>query len=274
MKLHEIFLTPDQLKYKDTNKNILSKWDELGHKSDERQKIGQGFYADAYSSEKDPGCIDKVARPSEVRSLSNDAYYQFLDMIAHNDRIASNPFFPKIYKLETYRGNTDVGQRYTYQVNMEKLAPLTSLSTEEILRIGRELFSDYDIVFKKERNRYEVRGTKPSGNISKDNEQKIKFDYAYHRIAILALAQCFDNAIQTDVSRSNNITNSYLNKAILLIRKILKSNPSFLPDLHGGNLMVRRGPFAPQIVITDPVSGGGAVSNVKMNQNRESGTSA
>ena len=241
-------MTPDQLKYKQTNQPIASKWNQMKQTDDTRKRIGGGGYADAYASEKDPGGIDKVAKPSEITSLAADAYYQFLDMIAHNERIAKNPFFPRVYKLETFR---DKAGKYTYNVNMEKLAGLSSLSTEEATRIGRELFTDFDTVVKQQKKEFRLPKTRPTGDAN-DTENRTKMS---HLTAVMGLADCFNEALFSSTPPTN-ITNSHLRQAITLLRKILASNSKFSPDLHHGNLMVRRGPFAPQIVITDPISGG------------------
>jgi hypothetical protein len=248
MKLNELFLTPDQLKYKQTKQKIAPKWNRLSKTDDTRSRLGGGAYADAYASEKDPGSVDKVAKPSEINSLSSDAYYQFLDMLSRNDRIANNPFFPKIHKLETFRGKDG---KYTYRVNMEKLSPLKTLSTEEAVRIGTELFAEYGPAHKAMRKNYGIKPTRPSEDPEQDDQGHNK-----HFAAIYILAECFQQALYSD-GPPTNILNSHLKQAITLLRNILKKRQSFAPDLHAGNLMVRRGPFAPQIVITDPISGGG-----------------
>jgi hypothetical protein len=249
MKLNELFLTPDQLKYKQTKQTIAPKLKRLSQTDNSRQRIGGGVYASAYASEKDPGSVDKIADPSEIRSLSTDAYYQYLDAIARNDRIANNPFFPKVFNLETFRGKDG---KYTYKVNMEKLAPLKTLSLEEITRIGSELFTDFAAVYKHARTEYGIKDTRPTGDAHTDNDKQQTKLF----LAVRAFADCFQQAAYSD-SPPTNIKNAYLKQALMFIRNILKRNSSFAPDLHQGNMMVRRGPFAPQIVITDPISGGG-----------------
>lgn len=245
MKVFEIFMTPNQLKYQSIDEPIDDRWERLRATPRGRSRVGTGAFASVYASEKDPGSVEKVASPLMISSLSNDGYYQFLDAIAHNDRISKNPFFPKIYKLQTFR---DKEGKYTYSVNMEQLHALKTLSSEEAIRIGRELFTNFDGVFKAVRKEQNVQGSRPSRNPEAD-ENKIRLQ---HLVTIMTLARCFNDAIQADTV--THVTNTHLKQAIMLIHKIMKSSEDRAPDLHTGNLMVRRGPFAPQIVITDPIT--------------------
>lgn len=241
MKLNEVFFTPDQLKYKQTKQSIEPTWNRLTKPVPGRERIGSGYEADAYSNENDPGNIDKIAKPGKIKSLSNDAYYQYLDALAHNERIANNPFFPRIFNLKTFRSKDG---KYTYKVNMEKLNPLDTLSLEELVRIGNELFSDFNAVYQERKEGHES-----------VNKMRTKSEYATNvltRLAQTALAQCF-HSVLTASGPSTNIKNAHLKQAMMLIRSVLYKNKRFVADLHKGNIMVRRGPFAPQLVITDPI---------------------
>jgi hypothetical protein len=39
-----------------------------------------------------------------------------------------------------------------------------------------------------------------------------------------------------------------------IIKKLEKSNPTFMDDMHINNLMIRRTPIGPQLVINDPLA--------------------
>jgi hypothetical protein len=251
MKLLELFLTPDQLKYKQLDKqNIASKQRELGWTDQSRQRIGGGAYADVYAAQKDPGAVDKIAKSSEIKYLADDPYYEFLHMLSQNDRIANNPFFPKVFKLDTFR---DASGKYTYNVNMEKLRPLSSLRTDEIMTIGRDLFTEFDSEIRGQKKKLGIKGSKPTG----DPEEEQSRERTQKIVALVAFADCF-NEILMSTRPITTIKNPKLVQAMMFLQKILKSNPDFSADLHHANLMIRRGPYGVQVVITDPISGGGA----------------
>jgi hypothetical protein len=245
-------MTPDQLKYKQIDTPIMNKWNELKTRNQTtRPQIGNGLYADVYEPENDPGSVDKVAKPGGIQSLSKDGYYQYLETISKNSRMQNNPFFPKVYKLETFKDKnaTYPYNEYTYEVNLEKLHPLKSLSAEEAIRLGRNLFTDFDVKLKERKKEYGVYKHKPSPT---DPDREERREQTVHAMAIPTLADCFDHALAAHTPVTT-IKNSHLKQAILLIRNVIK-RAGGSPDLHSGNLMVRRGPFEPQIVITDPVS--------------------
>lgn len=254
MKINELFLTPDQLKYKQTKSPINRKWQTLVKSSPERPQLGGGKFASVYAPEKLPGSVEKVAKPEWLESLADDGYYQYLDMISKNERIANNPFFPKIHNLQTFRGSDG---KYTYKVELEKLHPLSSLSTEEIITIGRKLFTNFDQLFKNRKKMFDV-GTNPSSDTSEYHDDTNKRQHQYESklryAAMNTLSMLFDKAIDWSSEVSTNIKDPNLKKALMMIRSIVKSTPNSTPDIHEDNIMVRRGPFAPQIVITDPIA--------------------
>ena len=173
-------------------------------------------------------------------------------MISKNERISKNPFFPKVHDLKTFRGSDG---KYTYTAEIEKLHKLETLSIDEIIMIGRNLFTNFDAAFHgdKEKQVWNSHPGKPTGDDHYATDKK-EYSSGLHRIALDTLAKLFDQAIDHASGVATNINNSNLKQALMLIRKLVKANGDMTSDIHRGNIMVRRGPFTPQIVITDPVA--------------------
>lgn len=237
--------TPASVKYRETLKNT----------DHNRELLGQGSYANVYARDNDPGAVDKVAKPiSPVErdgpgkglsdGLENDAYYKYLKLITTNDRMSSNPYFPKIFDLKTFKGNDG---RYTYEVNMEKLHRLTTLSLEEVKMIGDNLFTNYRAVVKDS-----IEALAPGGIETEDKEMIKQITKRGH---LEALSNCIQGAIENQSEPATYIKDQKLKQAVMLIRGLVKkTHPHMINDAHVGNIMVRRGPFTPQLVLTDPVS--------------------
>lgn len=245
MKLFEL-ITPTDLKYRSiTNRSAYDKAKAM-RKAIDRNKsefVGNGAYASVFQSEKDPGSVQKLARP--IPSLTNDGYYQYLDMIAKNDRMSNNPYFPKVYGLKTFK---DRAGNYTYRVNMEKLHNFNTLSTEELEMLGRKMFTNFDQRYSEDRKNW----LPYEGDQNRDEEIRSS---AAHKGARDALIDLIERAIHRRSKVSTNIKDPYLKQALSMLRHLVKTgNKEYMSDIHQGNIMVRRGPFTPQIVITDPLA--------------------
>lgn len=254
MKVFELF-TPDQLRYKQLKSPIRRKHKELTKSTADRPHVGTGVFATVFSPEKLPGSVEKIASPDKIESLSQDGYYQYLDMLSKNGRSLNNPFFPKIHSLKTYRGSDG---EYTYNVEMEQLHPLTSLSLEEIMTIGHRLFSNFDHTLDEYKKAHNFKQRYSYNPKNKSDEQNNNItghrNKDLHEMGLAALALLFDKAIDSTRNASTTIIDSNLKKALMLIRQVVNTNPESAPDIHAANLMVRRGPFMPQVVITDPIA--------------------
>lgn len=260
MKVMEL-LTPNMLKDQPTDQPARSKWNELTRQKGTKQISKNSRYADAFSIDNDPGTINKVARPTNkdelgrethLTSLGEDGYYQYLDMLSKNERISNNPFFPRIYDLKTFKGKDS---KYTYSVNMEKLQPMDTLSLEEVLMLGRNLFTDFDASMKQYRAEIYPDLKTPKRTDSEAENERLQHWYqgSMRNAAVDCLAHMFDVAMDYNSGVATNVKNSHLKQAMMLIRKTVQSN-QFVSDIHRDNIMVRRGPTAPQIVVTDPIS--------------------
>lgn len=228
-----------------------------------KELVGQGSFADTYSHEKDPGSVEKLAKPisptrmlgsaqvaqsySTKSALENDPYFQYLKLLSTNDRMSNNPYFPKVYDLKAFKGSDG---RYTYTVNMERLQRFVKLSTDEIKMLGNNLFTTFQAEVQDTMKAFGVENVTDQEGYEEANEQIM------HQMYATAFAGLLDRAIDRNSDPATYIKDKNLKQAVMLIRHLVKSKTKeeITNDLHVGNIMVRRGPFMPQVVITDPVS--------------------
>ena len=233
-------LKPERLKTRGTKRQVALM------KTPDYKALGHGMYASAYASEKDPGGVEKIANPNMIDSLKKDAYFQYISKLAERQKSASNVYFPKIFNLKVYRGRDG---KYTYNVNIEKLLPLDSLSTEEISMIGEYLFKDFI-----EGWNQHMKGMLEDMDMSPE-EQKRFLDTERERNLFLQYFCLLLHDCITEKRMRLQIKDPKLIEAVRTIKQVLDVNKKlFLADIHPENIMVRRGPFIPQIVFTDPVS--------------------
>lgn len=244
MKLFEL-ITPANLGYRDSklstdaHERLLTR--AIGA---DRKRVGHGAFARVWSSDKKPGEVTKVAK--EFASLNKDAYYQYLDMISRNERMSSNPYFPKVNRLRVVKGR-DGG--FTYTADIESLHPLESLGIEELEAIGEHTFNDFDglcAIVAKSWGKYKTDGRPTEDEQSQRTEiRKVVLERTI--LVYLGKAMWHSTGVATYIRDPN------LKQAVMMIRHLIKSNPGIGPDIHSGNVMVRRGRFMPQLVFTDPV---------------------
>lgn len=252
MKLHEIqTITPKDLKYKPVHQPIdrlHQEWTRARRR--DGQLLGAGAFGHVYGYNKDPGTAEKISNPERVKSLSDDAYYLYLDMLSHNERMQNNPFFPKVYSLKTWK---DKIGRVMYDVKMEKLQPLNVLSSEQIIVMGKRYFTNFENKFNAALKR-EIQWkayTRPRSDKPLSDSQKDMNEDALKNAATRAIASCLDESIKEGVT--THIKDSLLRQAMVLIRGILIRKEDKMNDIHANNIMVRLSPSGPQLVITDPV---------------------
>lgn len=241
MRLYEITsLTKDQFtpKHRENAKAIGKDFGQ-----EDQEELGMGMYATAFSTPQEPGTVRKVTK-NPVDDLEKDAYFQYVSLIAKNDRMSSNPYFPKIFNIQVrsfyrkdFTGEENLGVEYVYAVDLERLLPFSSLSNKEARMLGNRIFYDFEKKYRP--------GRVTSG--------KSKIDYLGElsdRIEVTFSEDVFN----VSPSLLATITKDrYYKQALLLIRAMIHKNDSMFEDMHDKNIMIRRGPQGPQIVITDPV---------------------
>lgn len=222
MRLFEVTpITPDKFNPKTTDLPSPDHTEQVGD---------EGSYATAYSSKTEPGTIKKVVQQSDIR---NDAYYHYIQTLAKNQRYTANPYFPKIFDIHVYE---DLLGTHSYVVEMERLHPLNSLSDEEVWTIGRNLFDGFD--------NFAHRVQPTSDAIAK-------------LITHIMSGRFYPSKNKPGSARHrmiDNVKDPKLKQALLLIRDLYRKNRNYFIDTHTDNIMVRRGRFTPQLVLTDPIA--------------------
>lgn len=196
--------------------------------------LGGGLYSVARDDKTDPHMVKK----SNYRPMGNikyngraerDPFDAYIDYIIDND-LMDNIHFPRVYNVKRIK-DQDGKQVSKYQ--MERLVPLTNLSFEEFSALIETHFKQ--------------RLALPfDGNTSKWD------DYEY-KIARDAIAQVLNAAAGGDGRALSTIKLYALEDAVNHINKLAKRTRATL-DIHRENIMVRRTPHGPQLVITDPLS--------------------
>jgi hypothetical protein len=253
------------------------------------ERLGSGLFGTAYSTKEEPGTANKVVRPAS--NLGRDGYYQYMKMLASHKEGSDNRYFPRVYDVEVFKSPPDPNQRYqepyTYKVEMERLHRFSDLSVEEMMEMGNKLFSNFQALLssynqkrKNLRDENKVRDKIGAGKRSRDEHERLKIqkqkvlfgqkgEEEYSRKFKSVVEDAFFDAIRTamevpyrpapgDKGPATNIKDPELKRALIVLRGFIKKsrkgdNDPRGPDIHGGNIMVRRGPFAPQLVFTDPV---------------------
>lgn len=195
--------------------------------------LGNGMYAAAIEHENHPGEVTKVS--SQIDDLNRDGYFRYVSNIVKNDRIQSNPYFPKIYKIKIYKTEptNTANSAYFYTMQMEKLYSVKELSEDEVEMLMDKMFH-----------------ITHSYKTGQEND---------HTPNVRDMIATIDYAISSgfkkvkSVNHSTNLKDPHLKQAILIIKKLVR-NSGLTNDIHGGNLMFRRTSVGVQLVITDPLS--------------------
>ena len=131
-------LTPRKTRgMKDTGKRVFKDYEKA-------EELGQGSFASAFASKKEPGTVRKVV--SHVIDLEGDAYFSYVKLISKNNRIQSNRFFPRIFDIKVFKTPQDDAEadmsdkwRYDYAIDMERLFDWNKLTDEDAHIAGKQL---------------------------------------------------------------------------------------------------------------------------------------
>lgn len=200
-------------------------------RNDKVKVLGAGAFGSAIQNQSSP-TVMKVSRGTN--NLDNDGYYQYVSRLGKHDAMASNPYFPKIYKIKVFANsgeqpadNQHKRMKYFYFVEMERLDPLSKSSEEEILYFYEK-----------------IAGRRPSERaIAQLHRDKNLFVNDYLNEVIGHLAQRVPA----------NVDDPLMRQALLFIKNIIRDGHGRF-DLHYGNIMVRRTSVGPQLVFSDPMA--------------------
>ncbi len=170
------------------------------------KSIGAYGKYDRLSSEPKMGIKTSIRDNPEDK----DAYYQYIKAVSQVS--SENPFFPRVYDIKTIR---DKNNRITYDIKIEHLNELNSLSKEELFRMAKRLFVNVDV-------------------------------YGFD-------SHTFGAMVRDAAYGKKDIRDENLKDAIQLINYIRKKY-DFENDINWKNIMIRRTNLGYQLVITDPLS--------------------
>ncbi len=243
MKLNELTtITPKDLIAKGKAKQLdpYKAMKKLHPQDTENMEIHGGGSARTYIDNDEPGTATRITR--KVEDVKQDSYFKYISAIAKSDRIQRNPFFPKIYGVQVL-GDKQGNQMY--KVEMERLLDFDTLSAEECVMLGERLFFNF-AGFAKEyvARRKEVVPSQHRDKVSLKSKGTAGF------VLLKAMEKCctYGESVAT------YIKDPKLKEAMIILRDLIKKDSDVSPDFHDGNIMVRRGPGGPQLVLTDPVT--------------------
>jgi len=194
-----------------------------------------GLYATTYATPDEPGTAHRIIR--SATNLKSDGYFKYVSALAKNDRITKNPYFPKIYSVNVKEDEKGLAR---YAVEMEALLDFDSLSAEEMQMLGERMFFNFHSMLKHYRARMNELGIKDA-------------KLTDHKTLQFTLLKGMENLFSYSSKAMTYIKDPNLKGAMLILSSLVKKQNTN-PDIHDGNLMIRRGPGGPQIVITDPVT--------------------
>lgn len=117
--------------YKQKNPHLLIH----GPKNTPIEQIGQGAFGSVFSHKNRPNSVIKVGRAYEADN-QRDGYLNYIESILINDRMSSNPYFPRVYNLKTYKNGS-------YVIEVEKLQRLDQFDIEMLHAAGRQMFTHW-----------------------------------------------------------------------------------------------------------------------------------
>lgn len=241
MKLNELqTITPQDLTPKPTKANPYHAMKNLQPGEDMRALGMGGSFAKAYVKPDEPGTVTRVTK--KLLDPKHDSYFKYISAIAKSDRIQRNPYFPKIYSVKIA---PDIRGNQMYSIDMERLLDWDTLSAEECVMLGERMFFNF-AGFAKEyvARRKEIVPAERRDQVSLKSKGTAGF------VLLKAIEKCINHGEEV----ATYIKDPRLKEALIILRSLIKKDRDMYPDIHDGNIMVRRGPGGPQLVLTDPVS--------------------
>lgn len=186
-------------------------------------EIGLGAYSKVRQHRHDPHMVTKQHHSPKAAKL--DKFNQFAKFVIEN-KLTDNPHFPRLYNVTKI---TDNKGDYVYKYDIEKLENLYELDKNE-------LFNIYETHFE--------RDSRDMHKISKMTAMDIADQIAYE------IEDGIDGT--TGIVKSESLAQalSILNKYLREVR--YSEDRETINDIHAENVMIRRGKYGYQLVITDP----------------------
>jgi len=216
---------------------------------DNLEKLGAGNFSVVFSSPENSAEVIKVS--NKVIDVKDDGYLHYINKIGKEIEENQNPYLPRVYDLEIYRGEEILpisGQpisRYHYTLKLERLHMFESKD------YNAELYGDDS-----DNDPYSIA-----------NQLRIMVEKIYTEDGLGVFKERYNvtfNAFVRDLRKAITIEDFSIIKDKNLIRAIrvlreaggaLESAVGMaLYDIYQQNIMFRRTPYGLQLVITDPLA--------------------
>jgi hypothetical protein len=232
MRLFEL-LQEDPFTVQDIERKNLVGFGPLGQTSRELDKktqfLGAGYYSTVLSSDDNPHDVVKGSRGT---TKQKDGYEAFIRALANDPEMRDNIHMPRIRSAKVM-SSTD-GKKSNLLVRLERLHEIRHLSEREaydilVRLIGRENARKYWL------HAMDM----PGGSKMRTNWPWVLGEYldAY--------------SAEKETRTEYPILDAELLQAYKWASSIAKKE-GWVMDLHSGNWMIRRTPYGPQLVISDP----------------------
>jgi len=190
--------------------------DKRKFKSD--ASIGHGYFSSVAPDDDDPHFVNKRSVRVVNRKGTHDAYWGYVYYIIKN-KLYENPYFPRIYDVKRI---VDKDGKMHFTAKMEKLHPFNPNDIEgTVLPLVRRMLT-----------------------------KEARSDFL--EITAQGLLTTIKLAIE-----SNNYLKFFKDEQLIdAIKKLQDYMNKYWAelDLHQNNVMIRRTPYGPQLVFTDPFS--------------------
>lgn len=251
MKLTEIF-QPEVKQANRGDKPVNTVVRQRAKQSDPKDPnfLGRGAFSRAETHPNlPPGMIVRYGRAGGAAKY--DGYLNWLKQLVKGERMASNPYLPRIYNIKFI----DESQ---YVIIMEKLNDFKTASSAEIEAIGDLAFGQGGNLLQTllyHSPRHVTEGYQDSDErikrrkYSSEEQREEAIQRNKNEFIRAAFPKMLQNVVEGNVS-TDVISDDALKEALSFI-----GDAEFgAKDMHNGNIMIRRGPTGAQLVITDPLA--------------------
>jgi hypothetical protein len=212
-----------------------------GTQSQKSTTIGTGAYASVERHDNLPqGSVVKYGKV--VGDIKQDGYVNFLTQISKSDRMARNPYLPRIYSVR-------IISKIQYAVVMEELVSVGTLNRRELEAMIKRMFGGTL------RDLAKLLPAAMGDRINKYRKDRSISDATARIFELRSYIETFPfviNRMVRGIISLDHVADPKLKEAIMVIKKIHRLKGGHA-DVHASNVMVRRGPTGAQLVITDPL---------------------
>lgn len=217
MRLFEL-IQEDPFTVQDTERKTLPSFATDTYRG--KNYIDQGYFSSVFGHPDNPHDVVKGSK----RFDSEDGYEGFIRALAEDETMRDNIYMPRIRTARVIT-STKTGQKST-MIRMERLQQLKALSEREAYMILVNLIG--------RTNAFEYKETKEVDTW----QRALKYFLDMH---------------SGNMPPSSDIINEDWLEAYNWVQRVSREKGWHM-DLHSENWMMRRTPYGPQLVITDPFS--------------------